>query len=222
MATGAELTYQTNATALQMANTIFGDGTVVVGASYTGPNASKAIYSNGQLSPGVVPSTTGIILSTGNANNFTQSNGDPNRATGTTTDTNSVNNNALFNAVAGTNTYDAVWLDVDFIPTGNVMTMQFVLSSEEYPENNLSHFNDTVGVWINGSHVPISVGTDLSGAANLDTANQPILNNSNTHDTFITEMDGFTQTLSLTIPVNMGQVNSLRIGITDTKEACYG
>lgn len=168
MATGAELSYQTNATALQMATTIFGDGTVVVGASYTGPNSSKAIYSNGQLAPGVVPSTTGVILSTGNANNFTQSNGDPDRSMGTTTDTSGVNNNAQFNAVAGTNTHDAVWPDVDFIPTGNVMKIQFVLSPEEYPEYASSQFNGTVGVWINGTHVPISVGNGIAGVTNIN------------------------------------------------------
>lgn len=134
MATGAELTYQTSATALQMANSIFGDGVTVTGASYSGPTNSKAIYSNGQLSPGVVPGTTGVILSTGNAADFTHSSGDPNRSTGTSTNTAGTDNNALFNALAGTNTFDAVWLNVDFIPTSNVMTMRFVLASEEYPE----------------------------------------------------------------------------------------
>ena len=107
MATGAELTYQTNATALQMANAIFGDGVVVTGASYSGPTISKAIYSNGQLSPGVVPSNTGVILSTGNAVDLTQSNGDPNRSAGTSTNTAGTDNTALFNALAGTNTFDA-------------------------------------------------------------------------------------------------------------------
>ena len=65
MATGAGLTYQTNATALQMANAIYGDGVAVTGTGYSGPAHCKAIHSNGQLSPGVVPSTTGVILSTG-------------------------------------------------------------------------------------------------------------------------------------------------------------
>ena len=65
MATGAGLTYQTNAAALQMANAIFGDGVAVTGTGYSGPAHCKAIYANGHLSPGVVPSTTGVILSTG-------------------------------------------------------------------------------------------------------------------------------------------------------------
>ncbi len=158
MATGAELGYNINATALQMANTIFGNGTTVVGASYTGPTSSSAIYTNGGLAPGVVPSTSGVILGTGDVRNFTQSSGDPNRSSSTTSDTSGVNNNSLFNAVAGRATYDAVWMDVDFIPTGNVMTMNFVFSSEEYPEYVNSNFNDFLGVWINGQYVPISIG----------------------------------------------------------------
>lgn len=221
MATGAELTYTTSASALQMANTIFGDGVTVVSASYSGPTASKAVYSNGQLSPGVVPSTTGVILSTGNVASFTQSSGDPNRSTGTSTDTSGTNNNAAFNAIAGAQTYDAVWLDTTFIPTGNVMTMQFVIASEEYPEYVNSNYNDVVGVWINGVNVPISVGTGVSGVTNINGSTQPNLFVSNVNDTYNTEMDGFTVTLSLTIPVNSGVQNTIRIGVADTADAQY-
>ena len=221
MATGAELTYQTSATALQMANAIFGDGVTVTGASYSGPTASKAIYSNGQLSPGVVPSATGVILSTGNVVNFTQSSGDPNRSTQTSTNTSGTDNNALFNSLAGTNTFDAVWLNVDFIPTSSVMTMRFVLSSEEYPEFATSQFNDVVGVWVNGNLVPIGVGNGQAGVTNINSVNQPNLNVSNTNDAYNTEMDGFTVTLTLKMVVNPGVVNSIRIGIADTSDSAY-
>lgn len=221
MATGAELTYTTNASALTMANTIFGAGTTIVGASYSGPSTSSAVYSNGQLSPGVVPSTSGVILSTGDVRNFTQSSGDPNRSASTSSNTSGANNDPLFNQLAGTNTYDAVWLDVDFIPTGDVMTMRFVFSSEEYPEYIGSQFNDVVGVWINGTSVPISVGTGQTGVNNINGANQPNLYVSNTGDAYNTEMDGFTVTLTLTIPVNAGDVNSIRIGIADVADSSY-
>jgi Hint domain len=221
MATGAELTYQTNATALTMANTIFGDGATVVGASYSGPNASKAVYSNGQLSPGVVPSNTGVILSTGNATSFTQSNNDPNRATNTSTNTSGTDNSAQFNALAGTNTFDAVWLDVDFIPTSDTLTMRFVLSSEEYPEYANSQFNDVVGVWVNGSLVPLNVGSGQVGVTNINAVTQPNLMISNTNDAFNTEMDGFTVTLTLKMTVIPGVVNSIRIGIADTADSGY-
>ena len=221
MATGAELTYQTNASALAMANAIFGSGTTVVSATYSGPRDSSAIYSNGQLSPGVVPSDTGVILSTGNAASFTQSSGDPNRSAGTSTDTSGANNNALFNAIAGTKTYDAVWMDVDFIPTGDTMTIRFVFASEEYPEYINSQFNDVVGVWINGTHVPITVGNGVTSVNNINGNTQENLFVSNMNDAYNTEMDGFTVTMTLTMQVNPGVTNSIRIGIADAADAQY-
>lgn len=221
MATGAELTYQTNASAMAMANTIFGAGVTVNGASYSGPSSSSAIYSNGQLSSGVVPSNTGVIMSTGNAADFTQSSGDPNRSAGTSTNTSGANNNAQFNAIAGTNTYDAVWLDVDFTPVGNMMTMSFVFASEEYPEYINSQFNDVVGVWINGNHVPITVGNGVTSVNNINGNTQQNLFVSNTNDAFNTEMDGFTITLTLTMPVNPGTLNSIRIGVADAADSNY-
>lgn len=221
MATGAELSYQTNASALSMANTIFGDGVVVTGASYDGARSSSAIYSNGQLTGGVTPSDTGVILSTGNAKDFTQSNGDPNRDAGSSTNSGGLDNDAQFNAIAGARTYDASVLTVDFIPTGDMMTMQFVISSEEYPEYIGSLYNDVVGVWINGVHVPITVGTGISGVNNINGATQPNLYVDNTQDQYNTEMDGFTLTLSLDIPVLPGVVNTIRIGVADTSDTSY-
>lgn len=220
MATGAELTY-VRANATQMANTIFGDGVTVTGASYTGPQGSAAIYSNGGLAEGAVPSASGVILSTGSARSFTQSDGDPNRSAGTSADTAGINNNPLFNAAAGTNTYDAVWLDADFVPTGDTMSMRFVFSSEEYPEYINSQFNDVVSVWINGAQVPVSVGNGQISVNNINSDTQVNLAKGNLDDSYNTEMDGFTITLKLTIPVNPGVVNSIRIGITDTSDPLY-
>jgi len=222
MATGAELTYDTGASAMQMANAIFGDGVTVVSASYTGDKDSSAIYSNGDArSPDATPGDTGVILSTGDAKSFTQSSGDPNRATNTSTNTSGVNNNSDFNALAGTSTYDASWLDVDFVPTGNVMTMQFSFSSEEYPEYINSAYNDVFGVWVNGSHVPISVGNGTTSVTNINGANNANLVVSNTGDAYNTEMDGFTITMTLTVPVNVGVVNSIRIGVADATDSNY-
>ncbi|MFN4153998.1 MAG: Hint domain-containing protein [Paracoccaceae bacterium] len=221
MATGAELNYNVNANAMTMANAMFGSGVTVVGASYTGPRDSSATFTNGHLSPGVLPSSSGVILSTGNVRDFTQSNGDPNRATNTTTDTAGVDNNSQFNAVAGAQTFDAVWIDVDFIPSGDVMTMRFIFSSEEYPEYVNSAFNDVMGVWINGTYVPISIGNGTSSINNINPLTQPNLFISNLNDDYNTEMDGFTVTMTLTIPVQSGVVNSIRIGIADTGDAQY-
>lgn len=222
MATGAELTYTTNASALAMANAIFGTGVTVVNASYSGDNRSSAIYSNGDaLAPGVTPSDTGVILSTGRATSFTRSFGDPNTSSSTTSGSGGQNNNADFNAAAGANTYDASYLDIDFIPDSDLMTMQFVFSSEEYPEFTNSIYQDFVGVWINGQQVDIVAGDGDIDPANLNTTANVNLFKDNTGDAYNTEMDGFTVTLTLTMQVNPDEVNSIRIGIADVADSSY-
>ncbi|RBP84413.1 Hint domain-containing protein [Rhodobacter sp. 140A] len=226
MARAAELGYNTSATAMQMAQTIFGDGVTVVDASYTGAKNSSAIYTKGDsISPEATPSDTGVILSTGNAADFTNSGGwfssDPNTATNTSTNTTGIDNNAGFNALAGTRTYDAAWLDVDFVPTGDLMTISFTFASDEYPEYVNSIYNDVVGVWVNGSPVEVNLSTAATSVNNVNGANNENLYISNTNDAYNTEMDGFTVTMTLTFPVNVGALNSIRIGIADAGDANY-
>lgn len=225
MATGAELGYQTNASALQMAQAIFGDGVTVTGASYSGWSQSSAIYSNGDaLAPGATPGDTGVILSTGRASNFTRNSGDPNRSTQTSTNTSGESNNPQFNAAAGTNTYDASYLDISFTvddPTVTKMTMQFVFSSEEYPEFQNSVYQDFVGVWVNGTQVDMAVGNGDADPGNINSTNNQNLFLDNTNDDYNTEMDGLTVTMTLTMDVNPNIVNTIRIGIADVSDSSY-
>jgi len=222
MVAGVELTYNTSASAVQMANEIFGDGVTVTGATYSGSSYSSAIYSNGDAVAGnVTPGDTGVILSTGSATRFTNNSSQSNINTNTSVNSGGANNDAQFNAIAGTSTFDASYMIVDFIPTNDVMTMQFVFSSDEYPEYTNSVYNDMVGVWINGSHVPLSIassGTTINSVNQTDNIN---LYNDNTNDAFNTEMDGFTVTMTLIIPVNVGVVNSIKIGIADVSDSSY-
>jgi hypothetical protein len=222
MATGAELTYTTNASAEAMAQAIFGTGVVIEGASFTGDSNASAIFSNGNaLAPGVTPGDTGVILSTGRVDRFTQSSGDPNRSTSTTSNNSGQNNNSDFNLAAGRNTFDANYLDVDFVPEHELMTMRFVFSSEEYPEFTNSIYQDFVGVWINGSQVEIVAGDGDVDPANLNTSQNVNLFNDNTGDDYNTEMDGFTITLTMTMVVIPGETNSIRIGIADVGDNQY-
>jgi len=224
MVAGVELGYDTNASALQMAQTIFGNGVTVVGATYSGAANSSAIYSQGDAVAGnVTPGNTGVIFSTGNADRFTNSNpNQSNLSNQTSTNTTGADNDADFSAIASGSTFDASFMVVDFIPTHDVMTMQFVFSSDEYPEFSNSVYNDLVGVWINGTHVPLSIATANQTA--IGAINQPNninLYNDNTADQFNTEMDGFTLTMTLTIPVNVGVVNSIKMGIADVADSNY-
>ncbi|MCU4651687.1 choice-of-anchor L domain-containing protein [Roseibacterium sp. SDUM158016] len=221
MATGQELNYNTGASALDMALEIFGEGTVVVDATYSGWSQSSAIYSGGDsIAPGATPSDSGVILSTGRATNYTQSSGDPNRSGATSTNTSGPNNDAQLNAAAGTSTFDAAILEVDFIPTGNVMSLQFQFASEEYPEFTGSTFNDIFAIWMNGTLVTSPV-FNVTQVNTVNAASNPNLFQDNTGDDFNTEMDGITVTLSVTMPVNVGEVNTLRIGIADVADSNY-
>lgn len=222
MATGAELNYQTNASAMQMAQTIFGDGATVVNASYSGWSQSSAVYSGGDaLAPGATPGDSGIILSTGRATHYTRSGGDPNRSTQTSTNTPGQSNNPDFNAAAGTNTYDASYLDVSFIPTGDKMTMQFIFASEEYPEYQNSIYQDFVGVWVNGVQVDLEVGNGDADPGNINSTSNENLFLNNAGDDFNTEMDGLTITMTLTMNVIPNVVNTIRIGVADVSDSRY-
>lgn len=231
MATAAELDYNINASALQMAQTIFGDGVTVTGASFSGLRQQSATYGNGDaLSPGATPADTGVILSTGDARDFTRAPGpwwlggdDPNasaQTSGNYSNSNASQNNLPdFNTAAGTNTYDASFLDIDFVPDQDTMTMRFVFSSEEYPEFTNSMYQDFVGVWVNGTQVDIVPGDGDVDPANLNENDNLFLDNSG--DDYNTEMDGLTVTLSMTMNVVPGQTNSIRIGIADVVDANY-
>ncbi len=222
MVAASELPINTGANATQMAETIFGEGVTVVSASYTGDSRSSGIYSDGfGTSPGVAPSDEGVILSTGRVTDFTNSWGQSNWRTNTSTNTSGQNNNSDFNAAAGARTYDASYLDVDFIPTEDVMTMQFVFSSEEYPEYQSSQYQDFVGVWVNGVQVDVAIGDGDIDPRNVNSGTNENLFISNTNDEYNTEMDGFTVTMTLTMPVTAGQVNSIRIGVADVVDNRY-
>jgi hypothetical protein len=221
MATGQELDIDRLATALEMAQTIFGDGVTVISADYEGDSRSSGIYTNGDsISPGVTPSDSGVILTTGHVNNFTQGSGDPNRSAGISFNSTGANNDPLFDDITNTSTWDAAVLEADFIPTTDFLSIQFTFASDEYPEFTGSLFNDAFGIWINGELVtsPVVNVTQINSVNQSE--NQTLFVN-NTNDDYNTEMDGFTVTLSVLIPVNNGEVNTLTLGISDVGDSSY-
>ncbi|NNE52907.1 MAG: 2,3,4,5-tetrahydropyridine-2,6-carboxylate N-succinyltransferase [Sulfitobacter sp.] len=215
-------TVQEGTSALAMAQEIFGDGTVVVGATYTGDNDSAGIYRNGDnRAPDLTPSDRGVILSTGNAEDITNRNGQANQNADTSTDTSGTDNDPTYNAIAGTSTFDAATLDIDFIPINGTMTMKFVFASEEYPEFINSIYQDFVGVWVNGTLVPMAIGDGDTDPGNINSNTNENLYVDNANSDYNTEMDGFTLTMTLTMNVNPGEVNSLRIAIADVADSSY-
>ena len=95
-----------------------------------------------------------MILSTGSVDTFTNSSGttDTNTAAGAGSDVaGGIDGDADLNAISGQNTFDGAILEALFIPTGDMLTMQFVFTSDEYPEYVLLNVNDSFGVWVNGA-----------------------------------------------------------------------
>ena len=219
-----ELPIDTGASALAMANEIFGSGVTVNSATYSGDPLSSGIYTNGDtISPDATPGDSGVILSTGYVRDFTNSSGstNTNEVAGRSTNTSGVNNDAQFNALAGTRTYDASFLNNNFTPLGDTITIDFVLSSEEYHEYVNSAFNDVVGVWVNGVQAQVTIGDGSASIGNINGGTSQNIYRDNTGDQFNTEMDGFTITLTFIAPVNPGVPNTLKIGVADTSDSTY-
>lgn len=222
MATAEVLPVQTNVSAMKLADEMFGSGIKIVSASYQGDPLSAGIYSNAlKVAPGVAPSDSGVILSTGRAGDFTNAKGEANQTASRSYDSKGVDGDKDLNAIAGGKTFDAAIFKADFVPSGSVLTMQVVFSSEEYLEYVGSGFNDAVGVWVNGAKVTLTVGDGDISIDNINPKFNSALYIDNAKDQFNTEMDGFTVTLTLKAKVTPGQVNSIKIGIADGGDAVY-
>jgi hypothetical protein len=210
-----------SASAMQMAQTIFGSGITIVSASYTGQSNQVGIYSGAlTTSPGVAPSDSGLILSTGKVADFTQSSGDANLYDWTSTNFGTPGDQML-SQVSGQSTFDAAVFSATFVPVGDTLTMQLVWSSEEYLEYVRSGFNDAVAIWVNGVPAALTIGTGDITIDNINTVSNPNLyvDNPAASNTYNTEMDGFTITLTLKAPVIPNQQNTFRLAIADAGDA---
>jgi len=222
-----ELTIDTSASALTLAQTIFGSGVTVGKATLTGGAGASATYSGGDATLGsIAPGDTGIILSTGLAESFTNSSGttDTNTTDGTSGSSGSSGGDALLGGITGQQTFDAVVFEATFTPDGDFITMQFTFSSEEYLEYVNSGVNDAFGVWVNGVFAPFTPASN--GLVSIDTINNTsasnlYLDNPTASDVYNTEMDGLTRVLSIKAPVNSGVVSTIRIAIADGGDNSY-
>jgi hypothetical protein len=242
------LTADTTASALAMATEIFGSGFTINTATYSGVAGASATYSDGDTTnPGVLPSDAGVILSTGNVSDFANGTGANNQSGATSTDHNFNDGVAQFDAaVGGAATFDASYLEINFTPEPGQTTLniEFRFYSEEYNEYVYSNFNDIALVQVDGTTIPLSVGSgEISvnsindaatynptngseandpnpGNGSFDSAN-PNLYIDNSGGTVATEMDGFTVTLSMDIPVTPGVAQTLLIGIADKGDGGY-
>ncbi len=151
-----------------------------------------------------------------------------------------VANDTEFNRIAGINTLNATWLEIDFTPdlisnisVGDIgrITMNVAFGSEEYNAFVYGGVNDVMAIIVNGENkaiVPngLEYGIDTMNDAatynpfNGDIANDPnpTLYKNNTDNRFNTQMNGFTVTIPVTFDIVMGQSNKMKIGIADASD----
>ncbi|WP_353396044.1 DUF4347 domain-containing protein, partial [Hydrogenophaga sp. 5NK40-0174] len=238
-----------------LANAIMGAGVVVNSATYSGGPDQAGIFQTGaglSFGSNVIDFTDGAIFTTA-TNTSTVGGTDTGNVS---QDAPGIDGDAQFNAVSGgVATFDASYIDIQFTPdilpgtnAGDTvrMTASIVFGSEEYNEYVYAGFNDSIGIWVNGTNValapnglPIGIDT-INDAATINPSNgnatndpnpghsttvftsaNPSLYVNNEGGTYNTRMDGFTVTLSLSFDVIVGQSNDIRIGIADTGDAAY-
>ncbi|MBE1285466.1 MAG: 2,3,4,5-tetrahydropyridine-2,6-carboxylate N-succinyltransferase [Rhodobacteraceae bacterium] len=223
MPQASELPIDTSATADEMAEAMFGSGIEIISADYDGAGRASGIYSDGdEVAPELTPGDTGVILSTGKAKDITNSSGEANTRSNTTSN-NRTSGDEDLDEMSGVKTYDAAVFEATFVPQGEVLTMQVTFSSEEYLEYVNSGFNDAVGIWVNGEPAELMVGDGDITINNInDQSNSNLyIDNPANAEVANTEMDGFTVTLTLKAPVEPDQENTIKIAIADGGDRSY-
>lgn len=204
-----------------MVNALLGGGVTVSNVVYTGADAASGTFSGGT---GIVGFESGILLTSGDIVNVIG----PNTNDGITKD-NSLPGAADLNAlIPGYSTYDATILEFDFVPTGSVLTFQYIFASDEYNEYVNTSYNDVFGFFVNGANVALIPGTSTPVSINNVNGGGPTYGVNPSNSTYYrnndlqngggsinTEMDGLTVVLPVVAVVNPGVTNHIKLAIAD-------
>lgn len=218
-------------------------GLTVVGGSaqYVGAASASGTFNGGGTGASGLGIDSGVVLTTGDARFIGSSAafaGDDANKSGTFTsgigNAYAVNNsagNALFAPLTSETTWNASILSFQFVPRYETLTLRFVFGSEDYNDLVNSGFpTDVFGVFVNGVNQALVPGSNLAISASTINCGGPTSgpaggtgaqncglyrDNAPFFGPIDSEIDGFTVVLSLAMPVNVGQVNSLSIGIAD-------
>ena len=179
--------------ASDLASNIMGEGITINSAVYQGGNSQTGIFTSGAgLSFGsdVLGFTDGIVFSTGRANTVEG----PNSANAGVNAIGGISGDADFDSLAGVDTHNASWLEIDFTPelipntsVGDIgrITMNIVFGSEEYNAFVYGGVNDAMAIIVNGKNkaiVPngLDYGIDtINDAATYNPFNGDVINDPN-------------------------------------------
>jgi len=202
---------------------------------YTGPNAAIGYYSGGTLLG--FAEDHGLILSTGNVTDCIG----PNNSVSITTDF-GLPGSPLFNSLTSTQTYDAIILEFDFIPSSDTLKFNYIFASDEYPEYVNSTYNDVFAFFLSGPNpaggfysdrnialIPgtttaVAINSVNNGYADPGPATGPCENCQyyvdNTTGTEF-QFDGYTTPLTATALVTQCETYHIKLAITDVGDGVY-
>ncbi len=187
--------------------------------------ASIGVFSNGDCVP--LMFDEGVILSSGTLANVMG----PNTSSETSASLGLPGDADLNGLIPGYETYDASWIEFDFIPDDDQIYIQYVFGSEEYNQFVNSEYNDVFGFFVNGENIALLPGSDIPVSINNvnnghavagETADGPCTNCEFYRDNadlsnpvFDIECDGMTTLLTATSEVTPGETYTIKLAIGD-------
>lgn len=219
-------------TPASLVQALVGPGVLVSNITYAGHNRAAGTFSGGT---GIIGFEQGIVLSSGNIASVV---GPTNDAANTTTD-NAQPGDADLNALVGGGTDDRTVLEFDFeCSNTNVISFQYVFTSEEYDEYVDSEFNDVFAFFLNGQNIALVPVANIPVAINNVNCDNPYNPPAGTNcslyitndcdslggnfpcSNIATEMDGLTVVFSATGTLNPGP-NHIKLAIADVGDAAW-
>ncbi len=215
-----------NTSAEILVNKLLGENIQVSNFQLQGSLVSAGTFTGGL---DVIGFDTGIILSSGDIANVTGPN-----ETDWISYVNWLPGDADLNSlIPGYYTYDSTVLEFDFIPNSEVISFQYVFSSDEYNEWVNTPFNDVFGFFLDGVNVAKLPGTDITVSINNVNGGNPYGSNVSNPQYYVnndlddtgglidTEMDGFTVVLSVEAAVVPGQTHHIKLAVADAGDFIY-
>lgn len=213
----AQLTFNSNMTANQLAQMLAGSGVSVTNATLNCATAASGSFT-GTSSMGI---QNGIILTSGSITLAS-----PNAGSSSAGTDNNTPGDTDLDGIAGAGTLDACGLEFDIVPLCDTIKFKYVFGSEEYPEFVNSGFNDAFAFFISGPGIPTPVNiAKLPGTSTIVTIDN--VNSGSNSQYYVAnsgttiEYDGYTTILTAWSVVQPCLTYHMKIVVADAGDGIY-